>query len=70
MDLYWQDPRSLILVKREIVRKVFEIPSETRLAYLIAVLTTWVDLVETRLRLDWERRTKLTIVRWTEKGLP
>ena len=30
------------------------------------VLETWVDLVETRLRLDRERRAKLTIVRWLE----
>ena len=49
-------------------RKLFQMPIEKQLKLSNAVLESWADLVETRLRLDRENRAKLLIVRWVEKG--
>lgn len=49
-------------------RKLFQMPIMKRLRLSNVVLESWVDLVETRLRLDRENRARLLIVRWIEKG--
>ena len=48
---------------------LFRLPLSQRLQYSNTILEMWVDLVETRLRLDRKKRTKLTIARWLENEL-
>ena len=61
-DLY-KDPARYLYQTRE-KKQLFRLPVDKRIKQSNGTLKTWIDMVETRLRLDRETKAKVTIVRW------
>ena len=53
--------------ERKEKKKLFRLPVDKRLKQSNGTLKTWIDMVETRLRLDRETKARVTIVRWINK---
>ena len=62
----YQDPARYIFPTPE-KKKLFHMKLAKRLRLSNNILLTWIDLVETRLRLDREEKARRTIVRWIQK---
>ena len=60
--LYLDPDRFLFHTKEK--RRLFHLPLQKRLKCSNATLESWIDLVETRLRLDREEHAKRTLIRW------
>ena len=59
------DPDRYLFSTRE-KRQLFNIPIERRLRFSNAILESWVDIVEMRLRLDREEYARRTLTRWLD----
>ena len=60
--LYMSPDRFLFSTKEK--RRLYNVPLERKLNCSNASLESWIDLVEMRLRLDWEEHARRTLVRW------
>ena len=63
-ELYMTPDRFLFSTREK--RRLFSMPLERRLRNSNATLESWVDLVETRLRLDRDEHSKRTLKRWLD----
>ena len=59
----YQDPARYYFPTVE-KKKLFRLPITQRLKCSDGALISWIDLVETRLRLDREEMDRVTIMRW------
>ena len=62
--LYSDPDRFLFSTKEK--RRLFHIPVTKKITHSNATLESWIDVVETRLRLDRETHAKMTIKRWID----